>query len=471
LKRPLVRGFALTAAGSAAVAAVSLVRNVIVAHVMGPAAFGLWQWCALALRFTVESHLGALSVLTAEAAVHRGAGRTDEARDMERRAVSLTVCLALVAAAIVAALFAVGNGPATYAAAGVLGATVVLQQQFFADCSVLRSRGVFGRVAVSQVVFAAVHLAGLALLVPGRFVTGALISWALALAAAVAVMRGRAAEPMPPARPALDGASLVRRGVPAYLVGLTFTVLLLTDRVVVGTLLGTEALGFYGPLTLLAPALIFVPDVLGGVLWPVAGEQFGRAGEDPAALSRIAERSVRGLAVLSAGVLATALAATDVLVEWKLPNFASALPAARPYLAGVCLLALTIPLRSLLVTARAGRPTLTAQMFVLALAVALECAACTGGGDRIGDLGRVATASAAAAVVLLALMLGVAAASRVLAAPTAVRLFVEAVVLAAAALALDHALRDAAWWARLAVPASLAATAAVSLAARALRGR
>jgi squalene cyclase len=111
------------------------------------------------------------------------------------------------------------------------------------------------------------------------------------------------------------------------------------------------------------------------------------------------------------------------------------------------------------------------QLLVLALAVAVECAACTGGGDRIGDLGRVATASAAAAVVLLALMLAVASSRRVLAAPTAVRLFAETAVLVAAALALDHALTDAAWWVRLAVPASLAGTAALTIAVRALRAR
>jgi PST family polysaccharide transporter len=470
VKRPLVRGFALTAAGSAAVAAVSLVRNVIVAHVMGPAAFGLWQWCLTALRFTVESHLGAISVLIAEAAVLRGAARADAARDMERRAVSFSVLLALVAGAVVAGLFAVGNGPATYVAAAVLGTTVVLQQQFFADCSVLRSRGIFGRVAASQAAFAVVHLAGLLLLVPGRFVTGALISWAAALGVAVAVMRVRAAEPMPPARPSAEGRGLVRRGLPAYLIGLTLTALLQADRVVVGTLLGTEALGFYGAQVLLAPALLFVPDALGGALWPFAGAQFGRAGEDPGALSRLAERSVRGVALLSAGVLATALAATDAIVGWKLPNFAPALPAARPYLAGVCLLALTIPLRSILVTARAGRPTLVAQLFALTLAVALECAACTGG-DRVRDLTGVATASAAAAFVLLASMLGVAAARRVLAAGAAARLFAEAVALVLAALALDRALADAAWWLRLAVPASIAAAAAGALAVRALRDR
>ena len=459
MKRPFFLSLAFTAGGSAAVAAVSLVRNVLIASVMGPAAFGLWNFCAVVLRLTVESHLGALSVLSVEAPIHRGGGRPAEARTLERRAVSMTLLFALAAGALGAAALCFVGGAPLYGAAALLGVTIVLQSLFFADATVLRSRGVFGRVALAQIAFALVHIAGLLWLVPSRYLSGALLAWAAALLVAVTAMRLRPAEPMPPPRPSPAGGDLVVRGIPTYLVGLTFVVLLQTDRVVVGALLGAEALGFYGILGLGASALLFLPDAFASVLLPMAGERFGRAGEDPVALARIVERATRGLAVVSASALAMALAGTDLIVAYKLPNFAAALPAARPYLAGVFLLALTAPLRFVLVTVGAGRATLLATLAAFTIAVALESAACLAGPGLVG----VATASAAAAMILFGALLGIATARRVLTSRAALRLFAETILFGGAALACDAVLAGAAPWLRLAVPSALAALAAVQL--------
>lgn len=459
MKRLFLRGFILTAAGSAAVAAVSLVRDVVIAGVMGPAAFGLWRVSGVALRLSVESHAGALSALAVLGPVNRGAGRIDEARAVERSAVSLTLLLALAAALISAGALGLVGGAPLYAAAGLLGVTVVLQQQFFADTSVLRSRSVFGRVAASQAAFAVVHLAGLLWLVPSHFLTGAMASWAAALLVAVVVMRVRAAEPMPPPRPAAVGADLVRRGMSTYLVGLTFVVLLQSDQVIVGALLGAEALGHYGLLTRLGAALLFLPDAFGGTLLPFAGEKYGRSGEDPASLARLAEGSVRRLAILSAAGLAVALAGADVIVTRVLPNYAPALAPVRWYLGGVYVLALTYPMRFLLVTIGAGRPALFVQLAALAVAVGLESAACVGGTGLPG----VAAASALAAVLLLGGLLAVGAARGLLLARTSLRLFAEAAVFAAAAFVLDEATSGAVWWLRLAVPAVIAGVAAIAL--------
>jgi O-antigen/teichoic acid export membrane protein len=439
------------------VAAVSLVRDVIIAAVMGPAAFGLWRVCGVALRLSVESHTGALSALAVDGPVHRGAGHVDAARALEQRAVSLTLFLGILAAAVAAAALCLVGGTHLYVAAAFLGVTVILQQQFFADTSVLRSRGVFGRVAVAQVVFSIVHLTALFWLVPSHFLTGAMASWGIALFAAVIMMRQNTAEPMPMPRPAPVGGELVRRGMATYLVGLTFVVLLQSDQVVVGALLGAEALGHYGLLTRLGTALLFLPDAFGGTLLPFAGQRFGRSGEDPASLSAIGEGSVRRLAFLSAAGLACALAGADVIVTRMLPNYAPALAPVRWYLAGVYVLALTYPLRFLLVTIGAGRPALFVQVAALCVAVALECAACTAGTGLPG----VAAASALAATLLFAGLLAVASARGLLASRTSVRLFALAAVFAAAALVLDEATAGADWRVRLGVPALIAAVAAI----------
>jgi O-antigen/teichoic acid export membrane protein len=457
--RSLARGFLLSAAGSAALAVASLVRTVVVARVMGPAAFGLWRIAAVALRLAVESHAGALTTLSAESPVHRGAGRNDAARDVERRASAVTTSLALAAGAVAALVLAATGGRAAFVAAAALGATVVLQQRFFADAAVLKSRNEFGRVALAQCAFAVLHLLGLVALVPSHFLTGALVSWAAALVVSLVVMRLVPAAPLPSARPSLDGGGVVRRGLAPWLVTVTSTLLLQADQVVVGALLGTSALGLYGVLAIGSAALLFAPEAFGGALWPVAGLTYGRSGEDPASLARLAERSVRALSLASAAVLALALAGTDVVIAWQLPAYAAATAALRPYLAGVHLLALAVPLRFLLVTAGASSAALRAQVVALAGALALESVACAAGWGLVG----VAGAGAIVACVLFAVLLGATARAGVLASRTAVRLFAESGALLAAALGLDFVLADSAWWLRVGVPFALAAAAGLHL--------
>ena len=457
--RSLARGFVLSAAGSAALAVASLVRTVVVARVMGPAAFGLWRIAAVALRLAVESHAGALTTVSSEAPVHRGAGRNDAARDVERRASAVTTSLALAAGVAAALVLAATGGRTAFVAAAALGATVVLQQRFFADAAILKSRNEFGRVALAQCAFAALHLAGLVALVPSYFLTGALVSWAAALLVSVIVLRVRPRAALPPARPSLDGGGVVRRGMAPWLVTVTSTLLLQADQVVVGALLGTSALGLYGVLAIGSAALLFAPEAFGGALWPVAGLTYGRASGNPASLARLAERSVRALSFASAAVLAVALAGTDLVIAWQLPAYADATGALRPYLAGVHLLALAVPLRFLLVTVGASSTALRAQVVALVAAVALESVACAAGWGLVG----VASAGAVVACVLFAVMLRATARAGVIASRTSVRLFIESGVLLAAALGLDLAFAESAWTLRVGVPLVLAAVAGLYL--------
>jgi hypothetical protein len=67
------------------------------------------------------------------------------------------------------------------------------------------------------------------------------------------------------------------------------------------------------------------------------------------------------------------------------------------------------------------------------------------------------------ACALLAALLGAAARAGVVASRTALRLFAEAAVLLVAALVLDMALAESAWWLRVGVPLVLAKAAGLHL--------
>ena len=435
MRRILLRGLSFHALGSASVAIVGLVRSVIIARVMGPAAFGLWQGCLVALRLVGECQLGALHAVALDGPLLRAAGRAEEARSLERRALAFGCLLSIVPSVAAAVLLRWEGGRGLGLAAALLAGACLAWQVVQAAAAVLRARGRFGTLAVLQISFAAVHLAGLLLLVPGRYITGALAAWIAGAAVAVAAAAAVSREPLPlPSRPrAGDYAPLVRRGWAAWLVGLTFLLLFQVDRVLVGAILGREALGRYGILLLSGSALLFLPDVFSGVLWPLAGERYGRSGERAGSLREMAERSHRGLGPPLACLVLLGFQATDVLVRSLLPAYQDSLPPLRAYLPGVFFLCLSIPTRTLLVTVRGEREVLRSQVAVLLLTAAGQSAAALLGGGIVG----VCIAGTAGGFLLLSLLLRQAAGVLGIGGGGWVRFAAEGALLAAAALAAD----------------------------------
>jgi O-antigen/teichoic acid export membrane protein len=431
----------LVVGSTGAVAAVGLLRSVVIAKAMGPAAFGLWQLCLVAIRIGGESHLGALHAMALEGPVLRGAGREAEAVAMERRSLGTALLLGLFAGTIAGLfLYWEGRTPLTTAAI-LLALTVTVQQAFQAEGVFLRTRRRFARLAVLQVTFATLHLGGLFLLVPTRYISGVLLAWAGAQVVALLLVRSASSTPLP--RPVIPGPreaiAVVRRGLPTWLIGASFLVLLQSDRIIVGGFLGREDLGLYGILIMGGSVLLLLPDAASMALWPFAGERFGAAGRDPASLGGMARDALGTLFPVLAATLLLALQASEVLVRRVVPAFEPSLLPLRFYLPGMYLLALTLPLRYLLITVGEEARVLRITVAVLGATAAAQVAMAAAGAGILG----VAIATGAGGSVMFVLLTGQAV--RTLSAGVGlVRIAVTAALLGAAAMVFDRAFELAA---------------------------
>jgi O-antigen/teichoic acid export membrane protein len=435
MRNSFLRGVSMNAAGNGSVAVIGLIRNVIIARVMGPAAFGLWQVCLVALRLGGESHVGSLHALALEGPILRGGGREDEARTLEARVLGIAALFACASGIAAALVLRLNGGPGLGTAGVLLAFSVFSQQAFQAHAVLLQARRKFERVATLQFTFAVVHLAGLLLLLPSRYISGVLFAWTAGAVAAVFIIRRTAEIPIPRIPPRAAISATVRRGMSSWLVSAAFVLLLMEDRVLVGALLGREALGHYGILVLGGSALLFLPDVIAGVIWPFAGEEYGRRGRSPGALGPLALTTVRAVAPAMAAGLVLVAQGTEVLVARVLPSYAPSLDALRLYLPGVYLLGIVHLLRPILVTSGGDRALLRLFGGMLAATVTAQVAAVAAGGGMAG----VALTGAAGAAVLLALTLRLAGA--VLAPGYAsARVGIECTGLLALALLADFAL-------------------------------
>jgi O-antigen/teichoic acid export membrane protein len=119
-----------------------------------------------------------------------------------------------------------------------------------------------------------------------------------------------------------------------------------------------------------------------------------------------------------------------------LPQYAGALPAVRPYLAGLFPLAIALPLRNVLVTVGASGLLLRLQTVLLVLLVVLQISAALSGLGIVG----VAWTGAIVWTLLLAAFLLILRSTGVLAGREVATAALHTVLACAAALALDTAL-------------------------------
>jgi O-antigen/teichoic acid export membrane protein len=369
-------------------------RGVLLAALLGPAAFGSWAMLRLGMRYAAFGTFGIARGLEFEL-LHPSAVRGRRWRVPAAAALGFMLLVAgtLAAAALAASVAVAGDdlrlllrGFAAAAPAEALYgyALVCTRVRKSLRHYALLEAGTAGVHVVAAVGFA--HLWGLA---------GAYAGLALANLAGLAVA-SRWLMLRPRWRPAIL-VRLLGLGFPVALANAVATLLLTADRWLVAAWGGATMLGYYafaGSLATGAAVLALV--VRTAVFADVYGE--AQAGRTDAAIRAHLERVVRPFARLVPPVLGAAGIATGPLVAVALPHYGPAIPAARLFVLGGALMG-TVNLAAVGAVA-AGHQRRLPLYGVAGLAVTLALAACALG-TGLG-LEPVAGASVAGLVVFAA---------------------------------------------------------------------
>ena len=318
--RPMFHEFLRFGGSTLAVQATRVGAALVVAGMVGPAAWGTWYLLNLIVAYGSLTHLGALNGLNREVPAALGRGKPDEAVAIQTNALGMTL---LGTGSVTAAfLLIVTVMPLPFSLLDVVLVLALLWgNQLFGFVSIsLKSTTRFTALSrlqlLSSVVFpvlaiAGAWCAGLQGFIAGQvfvFTSVTFIGWRFV---------GIAFEPR------LDWQrvrSLIRIGFPIMLVGLVYTLFTTVDRWVVTVFLGTESLGHYSLAIMAFGAVGLLPQVVAQQYYPrVAHAWAARA--DTAELRRLA-RQIRNMTLLvAAPVTAGAMLLLPPAVRALLPEY------------------------------------------------------------------------------------------------------------------------------------------------------
>jgi O-antigen/teichoic acid export membrane protein len=305
-------------------------RGLVLAAVLGPAAFGAWTLFRLAGRYLGLAELGIRNGLEFEVAK---AG--DDARDPVRKPETARFgraavgflglvfgpigVLALVTSFLVA-------DPLTALVLRVLALTLLAERLWLYGLAYMRSTGSLRTFAILETTNAALHL-GLSTLLALRWgLAGAFTGFALAIALALLLLHGRA-----PLRPSLSSDAtrrMLRVGIPFGLtVGMSMA-LVTVDRLVVAAYGGTVLLGYYGFAVAISGMAASGAWVVRTVVFPDVYRTVGESG-GATAVSDLLKETLTPFLVLYPVLLGLAALFIAPAVTLALPQYGEAVAPAR----------------------------------------------------------------------------------------------------------------------------------------------
>jgi O-antigen/teichoic acid export membrane protein len=302
-------------------------RGILLAALLGPAAFGSWALLRLATRYAALAGLGMFRGLEVELLQASDDGTSRSRASGAALGFVLAVAGALAAAALVAG--ALVESPTHRLILQGFAAAVVAEAMYGYALVVTRISSTLRRYALLETGTAALHLVLGVALARAFGLAGAFAALTLSSAVGAAVA-ARWIE----VRPRLDAPSvrgMLAAGLPVALTGMVGTMLQTADRWVVAAWGGQELLGYYAFGAALASAGAALALSVRTVVFPEVYGDTKLAGT-PAALQRHLERSLFPFATVVPPVLGAIGAGIGPALALVAPQYTASVAPARLFL-------------------------------------------------------------------------------------------------------------------------------------------
>lgn len=347
------------------------IKNFVLAGLLGPQLFGLWNGFQVFLLYGANSHLGILHAINREIPLSRGRGESELIPQLARAGLTVSLLNSTLVGTI---LFVIGtfldSTTIESTALKLIAAVLIAQQVFLYYQFLLRAEDNFRLLSRVLVIAVVLELVASIALVYWIGFNG--IFYGLLISNTTVLLICLVAERRVVSRLELDFRlikRLVRIGFPIMLTVLSYGLLTSIDRVMVITFLGSESLGYYaiGPLAI--TAIGSLPIAINQVLFPKSSERYG-ATDDPESLAGFVRIPTLAIAHAMGLVLGAAFILLP-LITLILPKYAPGIPAARILFVGFYFFTLQGPCAILLITINKQMQYLARMLSALTLGIAL----------------------------------------------------------------------------------------------------
>ncbi|NQV76100.1 MAG: oligosaccharide flippase family protein [Bacteroidetes bacterium] len=314
---------------------IGLISSIIVARLLGPEDFGIWNAAMLVMGYATYTELGVLSAMGRDLPLYLGQGDLKKAAAVDGSARYITIFGAILAATILLTFSLFGDHSSKMSIGlQAMSLVLILQQIYTYHRIYLRSHNRIKELSQQQFLFS-IAAAILALI----FVFfGGLIGrlFAAILAHLVILIYAIRRDPWK-ATPRFDIGvtwSLMRVGIPIIIAGFIITMLTTVDRLMILGFLGERQLGYVGLGIMLVSVVSIVPAMAIQVLVTQINFLYGNTGKNVESLRSYVLNPSAVLSLILPLVIGPIFMLLPFVVHSFLPEYAPGITAAKIVILG-----------------------------------------------------------------------------------------------------------------------------------------
>jgi len=337
-REDLIAGSALLGVALLSGQMLGFVKSFVVAKVLGPERYGLWNGLNLLLNYAPYVCLGVVPALAREIPFARGQGNEEKVASIQDTALTFTAAASLLVAlfsfVVLPLLF---SDPLAQIGVRMMGVLVLAKSLYNYYLILWRSYSYFSLVSAATV---GLRLLEAFLVIPLVILfgfTGQLWGLLLAQCALVVWMASRtqhfARVRLHLNLEVLGG--LIRVGTPLLVAIIFWGLLTSIDRLMILSFLGAQKLGYFGIAMMVRNILWLLPLAISNVLLPTVSQKYGEFQEDASSLKQFLIEPTMALAYMVPVMIGTIYLSLPVGVERLLPKYTPGVAAAQIVVVGL----------------------------------------------------------------------------------------------------------------------------------------
>lgn len=351
----------------------TILSGLVIAKVLGPAAFGVFSALTLIVNYSQYSHLGLMTAMVKKVPFYNGKKEYNKAKETKDIVFSVTIItIILISIGLIIASFFIKNlALNTINSLRIIAAVIILQQIFFFYQDHLRVEKKFLMIGKILLIYSITYFISIIILIIKFRLEGvffaSLIAYTIVLLYLFNKERFKFKIKIMPGKTV----QLIRFGFPLFTMGIIGIFLASIDKIMIIKFMDKTQLGYYSIAIMIAGIIYFVPHAISYVTFSHILERYGKK-EDKAHIKNYLFQPTSILSYLMPIVIGLVFITAPVAIYYILPQYIQGITSVKILVCAIFFMSVTTAAGNFLITINKERKILLFQAISVILAIILN---------------------------------------------------------------------------------------------------
>jgi len=351
----------------------TILTGLVIAKVLGPAAFGVYSALMLIVTYSHYSHLGLLPAMIKKVPFYIGKKEYNKSREIENVVFSgIIIIIFFISLALIIASFFIKNlDNHTINSLRIVAIVVIFQQIFYFYQYYLRSEKKFFLFGKILLVYSITYFIFIILLIMRFRLEGVFFAMLLAYIIAIFYLSKKDEFKLRIKVMPKNTVQLMKIGFPLLMLGTMALFFVSIDKIMIIKFMDKVQLGYYSFAAIVAGIVSFIPQGIGSIIFPHLLEKYGEK-EDKAHIKNYLFQPTLIISYLLPIVVGLVFITAPVAIYYILPKY---LPGIMPFKILICaifFMSVTSASNNFLITINEERKILSLQAISVIVAIILN---------------------------------------------------------------------------------------------------